>query len=126
MSYLTERADAAKDIQEACSSRLCTLRTAEAIPAVGETPAVPAVEYRVYAVEFPYSIGVRDGTSVKTGDRRFYVAALDSSGAAIPTPTPAHRFYTGTTAPAKLLTIVGNNPLQPDGVPILHEVQCRG
>ncbi len=90
---------------------------------------VPA-DYSVFAVDISSErVGfvdrLRDGSSIKEGDRRFMLAAVDANGATIPVPAPNDTLFLGTTAGRKL-AIVSVLPLSPGEIPVFYEVQCRG
>lgn len=84
----------------------------------------PAIDddVAVYAVEIGFKQGERDGTLVRTDDRRFLVAGLAASGGVMAAPDPAHdKLVIGSAA----LEIVVVHPIAPGPLDVVYEVHCR-
>ena len=166
MSYTQDRADAAADIAEA--GKLVTIRHCPAVatgytysydPVLGDTwtlnvapftvthtaPASLYTDYVAWALELQYNMRDIDGTVILSGDRRFMVAALDTTGSAIPLFTTGDKFVVGTgtlqldgtwlldgsedldgqrdaVAPLRIINV---SPFQPGDTVIYYEVQAR-
>ena len=166
VGYEQDRREAAKDIKE--SGKLVTIRHIPAVasgwtysydPVLGDTwtlnvepftvthtePPSTYTDYETYAIEMQYDIHDIDGTIIQSGDRKFMVSAIDTSGAVIPLFSTADKFilgsgglfYDGSWAPdgSQLpdgqdgripgLSIVKVSPFQPGDVVIYYEVQAR-
>lgn len=86
-------------------------------PATGEM-AQTMTRYEGMGVALDYSQRDIDGTVIKQGDRRIFIAP--DLGA---TPKTGD---TLTLAEGTVLQVVSSKPLAPAGTLVLHEVQCRG
>lgn len=89
--------------------------------AAGDDPFDPGTEtdtaYTVKGVLLDYDDRAMDGTIIRVGDRRAYIAA---SGLAV---TP--RIGDALTAVSEVYSVVNAKPLNPAGTAVVHELQVR-
>lgn len=84
----------------------------------------------IKGIEFPYKAEDVDGTKVRLGDMRIYLAhdSLVAAAAAV-TPTPVTDLdfttYDRIVFAGKTFQIVKASPLQPGGVALLWDIQGR-
>lgn len=87
-------------------------------PGAGLNPGTSTTtDYACIAVVDDYSVRDRDGSVIKVGDRRIYVAAKDLAV----TPTVGDQVVVGGTA----FRVVGVSTLQPAATPVYFDLQVR-
>lgn len=166
MNYIAKRAKAAEMI--AANGKVVTIRHYPAVaagytysydPVLGDTWTLIAAPYTVThtapsslftdyvssAIELKYELKDIDGTVILSGDRRFMVSALDSSGVAIPLSSIKDRliiglgtlsldgswtfdgseYLDGQKDYAGALKVVNVIPFQPGDTVIYYELQAR-
>lgn len=166
MNYSAKRTRAAEMIQ--ANGKVVTIRHYPAVasgytysydPVLGDTwtliaapftvthtkPASLFSDYTTYALELKYELRDIDGTAILSGDRRFMVSALDTTGAEIPLSSMKDRFIIGLgTLPldgtwtldgteyldgqkdsVTTLKVVNVIPFQPGDTVIYYELQAR-
>lgn len=82
------------------------------------TLARGTARFNASGVALDYSQFDIDGTRIKAGDRRVYVAPNLGT-----VPVSGDRL---ALADGKVLLVIESRPLAPDGTVVLHDVQCRG
>ena len=123
MNYEAIRIAAAGKIRQ--SGKRVTWRTSTAgtfDPVTGLTTGAAASDMTLYAVETFFSQADIDGTVVLQGDRRFMLAAVDLTGAAIAQPSAGDKLIVSSST----LSVVAVKPLAPGDVAVFYEVHCRG
>lgn len=108
--------DVAAGLLEAGTSATIVRAGTSTGPTHNPTPGVPA-EHSCTVVFDQWRADQIDGTLIQRGDLKILVAA---SGLAI-TPTPADTFRHA----GKDYAIINVKPLQPAGVAVMYEMQCR-
>lgn len=119
MNYASIASDARKDIADA-GSPVFVRRTVPGVydPTTGKTSAPTTTDYPGVALIGGYKDFFINGTSIKTGDKRFTLAA--SGLAVVPTQSDKLVDQAGTA-----YTIINVEPVGPGGVTILYKVQGR-
>ena len=90
--------------------------------ATGTTGSGSTTTQTVTGVEEAYSARSIDGTLILMGDKKFHLAPLDTSGAAITPPVAEDKI---TLADASVWTIKRCEPVSPADTPVLFTLQIR-
>jgi hypothetical protein len=128
---MSEALDVYNDLK--ADGRPVTLRVGSGVfvdphPDQGDPGTETTVDYATYAIELETTFAERNalakilGSDVAMKDKRLMVAALDTSGAALPAITQAMKLVDGET----VYNIVNAEPLRPALDIYYYAVQVRG